>query len=223
VRGVTVVGMSSTETRDGLPVMAFPSTSDWERWLADQPRSTRGVWLKLAKKESGLPGVSRADAIDGALCHGWIDGQPQKYDERYWLIRFTPRSAGSWVVLPAGIPRLPSLRPRPILGVPGPSNCGGGIVAAPRTGVANAATPAASISFLRETVTFSFTSQRIRFVSVPGIRAVPSEAYFLMPCSTSACSTAWRLSAAKPSESACNNRPIRCGGKASSPALANAW
>jgi uncharacterized protein YdeI (YjbR/CyaY-like superfamily) len=87
--------MPRKETRDGLPVLAFPAVSDWEHWLSVQPRDSRGVWLKLAKKESGVPSVSRQEAIDGALCHGWIDGQLQPYDERYWLVRFTPRSERS--------------------------------------------------------------------------------------------------------------------------------
>jgi uncharacterized protein YdeI (YjbR/CyaY-like superfamily) len=78
-----------------LPVIAFASASDWERWLSRQPRSSPGVWLKLAKKESGIESVSRQEAIDGALCHGWIDGQLQKFDDRCWLVRYTPRSARS--------------------------------------------------------------------------------------------------------------------------------
>src|SRR3984957_11171839 len=85
--------MSRIQT--GLPVIAFASASDWELWLSRQPRSSKGIWLKLAKKESGINSVSRQEAIDGALCYGWIDGQLQKFDERYWLVRFTPRSAKS--------------------------------------------------------------------------------------------------------------------------------
>jgi uncharacterized protein YdeI (YjbR/CyaY-like superfamily) len=87
--------MPPIESMAGLPILAFASAADWERWLADQPRASKGVWLKLAKKESGAASVSRKEAIDGALCHGWIDGQVQKYDERYWLVRYTPRLARS--------------------------------------------------------------------------------------------------------------------------------
>jgi uncharacterized protein YdeI (YjbR/CyaY-like superfamily) len=83
------------ETKAGLPILAFASASDWELWLRKQPRSSLGIWLKLAKKGSAVKSVSRQEAIDGALCHGWIDGQLQKFDERYWLVRFTPRSARS--------------------------------------------------------------------------------------------------------------------------------
>jgi uncharacterized protein YdeI (YjbR/CyaY-like superfamily) len=56
---------------------------------------SKGIWLKLAKKQSGIPSVSRQEVIDGALCYGWIDGQLEKFDERYWLVRFTPRSSRS--------------------------------------------------------------------------------------------------------------------------------
>ncbi len=84
-----------TGTRVGLPVIAFASASDWEQWLSRQPHSSNGLWLKLAKKGSGIESVSQQEAIDGALCYGWIDGQLQKFDERYWLVRFTPRSAKS--------------------------------------------------------------------------------------------------------------------------------
>jgi uncharacterized protein YdeI (YjbR/CyaY-like superfamily) len=78
-----------------LPVIAFASASNWEQWLSGQPRSSKGIWLKLAKKGSGIESLSRQEAIDGALCYGWIDGQLQKFDDRYWLVRFTPRSAKS--------------------------------------------------------------------------------------------------------------------------------
>ena len=87
--------MSEPETRAGLPILAFADAAAWEAWLAAQPRSAPGVWLKLAKAGAGVASVSKAEAIDGALCHGWIDGQLNPYDEHWWLIRFTPRKARS--------------------------------------------------------------------------------------------------------------------------------
>src|SRR5882724_7341475 len=87
--------MSDPKIKAGLPIIAFASAADWEKWLSAQPRTSKGLWLKLAKKESGVATVSRQEAIDGALCYGWIDGQLDKFDERYWLIRFTPRSRKS--------------------------------------------------------------------------------------------------------------------------------
>lgn len=74
-----------------LPVLAFTTAGEWESWLASQPVSANGLWLKFAKKASGVPSVSKPEAIDVALCHGWIDGQLKPFDENYWLIRFTPR------------------------------------------------------------------------------------------------------------------------------------
>jgi len=87
--------MSLRPTKDGLPIIAFASGADWQDWLSRQPRSSKGLWLKLAKKDSGVQSVSRQEAIDGAICYGWIDGQLQKFDKRCWLVRFTPRSARS--------------------------------------------------------------------------------------------------------------------------------
>jgi uncharacterized protein YdeI (YjbR/CyaY-like superfamily) len=78
-----------------LPVVAFKSQQMWDEWLASQPAASRGLWLKLAKKSSGIASVSKAEAIDTALCHGWIDGQLDSFDDRYWLIRFTPRQSTS--------------------------------------------------------------------------------------------------------------------------------
>jgi uncharacterized protein YdeI (YjbR/CyaY-like superfamily) len=78
-----------------LPVIAFKSQQAWEAWLASQPADSKGLWLKLAKKSSGIASVSRQEAVDGALCHGWIDGQLAAFDDAFWLIRFTPRQSTS--------------------------------------------------------------------------------------------------------------------------------
>jgi uncharacterized protein YdeI (YjbR/CyaY-like superfamily) len=80
-----------------LPVIAFRSQQAWDAWLTAQPAQSKGLWLKLAKKSSGIASVSKPEAIDTALCHGWIDGQLDSFDDNYWLIRFTPRqSASKW-------------------------------------------------------------------------------------------------------------------------------
>src|SRR5882757_1823133 len=80
-----------------LPVIAFKSQQDWDAWLTSQRTRSKGLWLKLAKKASGVASVSKQEAIDAALCHGWIDSQLDSFDEKYWLIRFTPRqSASKW-------------------------------------------------------------------------------------------------------------------------------
>jgi uncharacterized protein YdeI (YjbR/CyaY-like superfamily) len=78
-----------------LPVLAFKSQQAWDAWLTSQPAQSKGLWLKLAKKSSGIASVSKPEAIDTALCHGWIDGQLDSFDDNYWLIRFTPRQSTS--------------------------------------------------------------------------------------------------------------------------------
>jgi len=78
-----------------LPVLAFKSQQAWHAWLGSEPAQSQGLWLKLARKSSGIASVSKAEAIDTALCHGWIDGQLDSLDDKYWLVRFTPRQANS--------------------------------------------------------------------------------------------------------------------------------
>ncbi len=83
--------------RAGLPIIAFPDAAAWEAWLAAQPRDAKGLWLKLAKKGNEASTLTRSDAIDGALCHGWIDGQLAACDDAWHLVRFTPRRPkGKW-------------------------------------------------------------------------------------------------------------------------------
>jgi uncharacterized protein YdeI (YjbR/CyaY-like superfamily) len=79
----------------GLPVEAFASQGEWDRWLAKHGAASSGLWLKFAKKTSGAVTVSKAEAIESALAHGWIDGQLDRFDESYWLVRFTPRGPAS--------------------------------------------------------------------------------------------------------------------------------
>jgi uncharacterized protein YdeI (YjbR/CyaY-like superfamily) len=80
---------------DPLPVVCFESADAWDAWLAAHHADSPGVWLKIAKKGSGVRSVSYSDALDVALCHGWIDGQKGRHDDEYWLQRFTPRKPGS--------------------------------------------------------------------------------------------------------------------------------
>jgi len=81
--------------RSGLPIIGFENATAFEAWLSKEPRDSKGLWLKLAKKGAAVASLSRQEAIDAALCHGWIDGQLDKYDGAYWLIRFTPRKRAS--------------------------------------------------------------------------------------------------------------------------------
>ena len=77
-----------------LPIVPFASRAEWEAWLEAHPEAD-GVWLKLAKKGSGIPTVTYAEAVEVALCFGWIDGQSRGLDETHYLQRFTPRRARS--------------------------------------------------------------------------------------------------------------------------------
>lgn len=79
----------------GLPVLAFATTDSWDEWLAGNGAAVAGIWLKFAKKTSGIASVAKPDAIERALAHGWIDGQLDKWDENFWLVRFTPRGTRS--------------------------------------------------------------------------------------------------------------------------------
>jgi uncharacterized protein YdeI (YjbR/CyaY-like superfamily) len=74
-----------------LPILPFESKKKWADWLAKQHDKSAGVWLKLAKKATGIPSVTYAEALDVALCYGWIDGQKGSFDEQYFLQKFTPR------------------------------------------------------------------------------------------------------------------------------------
>ena len=89
-----------TEKRSGLPVLGFADQRSFERWLAAQPADAVGVWTKFAKKAATRAKLTKAEAIDAALCHGWIDGKLEKYDNQHWLVRFTPRKSRSkWSAL----------------------------------------------------------------------------------------------------------------------------
>jgi uncharacterized protein YdeI (YjbR/CyaY-like superfamily) len=80
---------------DPLPVMTFGSTDAWDAWLAAHHADAPGLWLKIAKKGAAGRTISYSEALDVALCHGWIDGQKGRYDDDYWLQRFTPRKPSS--------------------------------------------------------------------------------------------------------------------------------
>jgi uncharacterized protein YdeI (YjbR/CyaY-like superfamily) len=78
-----------------LPVLSFENKKKWLEWLAKQHDKLAGVWLKLAKKDSRIPSITYEEALDVALCYGWIDGQKKGFDDKYWLQKFTPRGPKS--------------------------------------------------------------------------------------------------------------------------------
>ena len=77
------------------PTLTFEDQAAWEAWLEANGQASAGVWLRIAKKSAAQVTVSYAQALEGALCHGWIDGQKRAENEHYWLQRFTPRTAKS--------------------------------------------------------------------------------------------------------------------------------
>ncbi|GGO39664.1 YdeI/OmpD-associated family protein [Streptomyces lasiicapitis] len=85
------------DTLDGLPVLAFADRRALEEWLDAHHEDSPGVWLKLAKKASGVASVATDEVIDLELCFGWIDGQRRRLDETYFLQKITPRRPrGTW-------------------------------------------------------------------------------------------------------------------------------
>ncbi len=85
----------ATRGPDGKPIRSFRERSSWAAWLEDNHAASPGVWLRLAKKSSNVKSVSYADAVEVALCYGWIDGQAKGEDDNYRLQKFTPRARRS--------------------------------------------------------------------------------------------------------------------------------
>src|SRR5476651_1630886 len=77
------------------PVYLFTSQQEWEEWLRNNHDKYLAIWVKFAKKNTGAVSISYEEALEVALCYGWIDGLINKYDESYYLTRFTPRKAKS--------------------------------------------------------------------------------------------------------------------------------
>ena len=90
VENATILDRDMTEG-----ALTFASQAEWESWLGQNGGTSTGAWLRLAKKGAGQRTVSYEEAVESALCHGWIDGQKKAESEQYWLQRFTPRSAKS--------------------------------------------------------------------------------------------------------------------------------
>lgn len=87
--------MKVKKANAGDPIRLFATPAAWEEWLKKNHRTAPGLWLRLAKKGSGLRSVTYAEALETALCYGWIDGQKRGQSEQAWLQRFLRRSAKS--------------------------------------------------------------------------------------------------------------------------------
>ncbi len=86
---------SGIKSNHDIPILLFERSTDWAEWLDKNHRSSSGVWLRLAKKSAKLQSLSYDQAIEVALCYGWIDGQKKSCDEASWLQKFTPRGPKS--------------------------------------------------------------------------------------------------------------------------------
>ena len=89
--------MASTKKKanPGLPIKSFKNQDAWAAWLEKHGDSSAGIWIRLAKKSAQLHSLTYPEALDVALCYGWIDGQKKSYDAESWLQKFTPRGPGS--------------------------------------------------------------------------------------------------------------------------------
>ncbi|MBO9540194.1 YdeI/OmpD-associated family protein [bacterium] len=85
----------TVETLKDLPILPFESPDAWRAWLAEHHTHAPGVWVRLYKKGSGYPSITYAEALNEALCYGWIDSTKNKYDAESFLQRFSPRKARS--------------------------------------------------------------------------------------------------------------------------------
>ncbi|MGB3122096.1 MAG: YdeI/OmpD-associated family protein [Verrucomicrobiales bacterium] len=77
------------------PIVPFASAAAFRRWLKTNHAKHQGIWMQLAKKDSGIASITYAEALDEALCYGWIDGQKKSHDAQYWLQKFTKRGPRS--------------------------------------------------------------------------------------------------------------------------------
>ena len=82
-------------TKPELPILECATDAQWRGWLAERHALSPGVWLKFAKRDAAASTVSHAQALDTAICFGWIDGQTRRLNESFWLQRFTPRGPRS--------------------------------------------------------------------------------------------------------------------------------
>ncbi|KAK3332360.1 bacteriocin-protection, YdeI or OmpD-associated-domain-containing protein [Cercophora scortea] len=87
---------STSSSTASLPIQLFCDANAWESWLdSNHHTETSGLWVKISKKDSGIASVTYEEALDTALCFGWIDGQRKSHDESHFLQRFTPRRKNS--------------------------------------------------------------------------------------------------------------------------------
>jgi uncharacterized protein YdeI (YjbR/CyaY-like superfamily) len=89
---------------DDKPLLTFTNAAEFREWLQANHADHGGIWLRYFKKASGQPTIAHKEAVQEALCWGWIDGQARPHDEVSWLVKFTPRGARSiWSQVNVGL------------------------------------------------------------------------------------------------------------------------
>jgi uncharacterized protein YdeI (YjbR/CyaY-like superfamily) len=88
-------GPVTTKTNSPEPTIAFEHPGEWDAWLESHGSTSAGIWMRLARKGAALQTISYAQALEVALCHGWIDAKKMSYDGESWIQRFTPRGPRS--------------------------------------------------------------------------------------------------------------------------------
>ena len=92
---IVPVSVSLNMNKKTVIILPCISAKKWEQWLAKNNTKSDGIWLQIYKKDSGVKSITYAEALDEALCYGWIDGQKNAHDSLSWIQRFTPRRAKS--------------------------------------------------------------------------------------------------------------------------------
>jgi uncharacterized protein YdeI (YjbR/CyaY-like superfamily) len=86
---------AALKSKPELPELTFADAAAWEAWLAREHARAPGAWLRIAKRSAGASTVQYPEALEVALCHGWIDGVKRRIDDDWWVQKFTPRAARS--------------------------------------------------------------------------------------------------------------------------------
>ena len=86
------------ESKINMPVISFQTAKEWHTWLSKNAQISKGVWLKIFKKDSNEKTITYAEALEESLCYGWIDGQKKSFDEQAWLQKFCPRGGKEYMV-----------------------------------------------------------------------------------------------------------------------------
>jgi len=92
---MTPPNLPSKPAAPELPVILFDDPAAWAAWLEEHHAAAPGIWLRLAKKDAPIRSISYAEALDEALCYGWIDSQKKSWDEDSWIQKFSPRGKKS--------------------------------------------------------------------------------------------------------------------------------